>query len=52
MPVRSSNSSVLKWPDRPTVHDAFERWVEGEARVRPDLRRARYFGSYATGGWA
>lgn len=51
MPVRSSSSSVLKWPDRPTVHDAFERWVEVTGHARSELLCAGYFGSYATGDW-
>lgn len=50
MPVRSLNSSVLRWPDRRTVHDAFARWVE-RAAAASELCRAGYFGSYATGDW-
>ncbi len=51
MPVRSSSSSVLRWPDRQAVHDAFARWASDAARTRPELRRAGYFGSYATDDW-
>jgi hypothetical protein len=51
MPVRSSTSPILRWPDRPTVRTAFGRWVEGAAESRPELRAAGYFGSCATAGW-
>lgn len=51
MPVRSSSSSVLRWPDGDAVHTAFARWAEATARARPELRAAGYFGSYATGTW-
>jgi predicted nucleotidyltransferase len=51
MPVRSSTSSVLRWPDRPTVQAAFARWVETAAESRSALRAAGYFGSCATGRW-
>ncbi len=39
MPVRSLSSSVLRWPDRRTVHDAFARWVE-RAAAASELCRA------------
>lgn len=51
MPVRSSSSSVLRWPDRATVVAAVEAWAAREARVRPGLVRLGYFGSYARGNW-
>lgn len=51
MPIRSLNSSVLKWPDRETVVTAARKWASEEARRRPDLLRLGYFGSYATGNW-
>ena len=51
MPVRSSTSSVVVWPDRPAVEAALRRWAEAAARARPDLRRVGYFGSYARGNW-
>ena len=43
MPVRSSTSSVLRWPDRTEA--------AAQARVRPELVRLGYFGSYARGDW-
>ena len=51
MPVRSSNSSVVVWPDRPTVEAALRRWAEETAQLRPALVRVGYFGSYARGDW-
>ena len=47
MPVKSLNSSVLKWPDRLTVDQAARSWAAGEARRHPELLRLGYFGSYA-----
>lgn len=51
MPVRSLRSSVLKWPDRATVDRAVRAWAREQARMRPELIRLGYFGSYATGSW-
>ena len=51
MPVRSLNSSVLKWPDRDTIDRAVREWAADEAAIRPDLLRLGYFGSYARGDW-
>ena len=51
MPVRSLNSSVLKWPDAKTVDAAARRWVEKVMRDRKDVFRVGYFGSYARGDW-
>ncbi len=51
MPVRSSNSSVLKWPELESVVDALRKW---NIRIRnscPGFLRAGYFGSYARGTW-
>ena len=49
MPVKSLNSSVLKWPDRSTVDRAARSWAAREARRHPELLRLGYFGSYARG---
>lgn len=51
MPVRSSTSSVLKWPDRATVDAAARRWAEQQTCRHPELIRLGYFGSYARGDW-
>jgi hypothetical protein len=47
MPVRSSSSSVLRWPSAVEVGDALEAWARAEAAARPELLRLGYFGSFA-----
>lgn len=51
MPVRSLNTSVLKWPDRDQVNAAVRAWVATQVKRHPELRRLGYFGSYARGDW-
>lgn len=51
MPVRSSISSVLKWPNREAVDATARAWIAQLASAKPDLARLGYFGSYATGDW-
>jgi len=51
MPVRSLNSSVLKWPDQSEVHRAVRSWAAAETKRRTDIARLGYFGSYARGDW-
>lgn len=51
MPVRSLNSSVLKWPDAQTVHQAVRQWARESSLAHPEMIRAGYFGSYARGEW-
>ena len=51
MPVRSSNSSVLKWPDAETVDKAARRWAAMAVQSRQDVLKIGYFGSYAQGNW-
>ncbi len=51
MPVRSLTSSVLKWPDAKTVHEAARRLGERLAAAHPELERLGCFGSYARGDW-
>lgn len=51
MPVRSLSSSILRWPDRSTVESAVRAWAGEQARIRPELIRLGFFGSYATGAW-
>ena len=51
MPVRSLNSSVLKWPDLHIVHQAVAAWSKEQCRLRREILRIGYFGSYARGDW-
>lgn len=51
MPVKSSNSSVLRWPDRQTIDRAIRGWAGTLGRQRSDVLRIGYFGSYARGEW-
>ncbi len=51
MPVRSSRSSVLRWPDAQTVDRAVRRWALQLGHSRPEVLRIGYFGSYARGDW-
>ena len=51
MPVRSLNSSVLKWPSRKTVDRAVRSWTAEQVQQRPEIVRLGYFGSYARGDW-
>ena len=51
MPVRSLNSSVLKWPDAKTVDAAARLWAQEAVQNRADVLKIGYFGSYARGDW-
>ncbi len=51
MPVRSLSSPVLKWPEARAVEQAVRDWAEALGRLRPDVLRIGYFGSYARGDW-
>ncbi|MGQ9478291.1 MAG: nucleotidyltransferase domain-containing protein, partial [Candidatus Bipolaricaulia bacterium] len=51
MPVRSLNSSVLKWPDAKTVDRAVRIWAKEIAQLKPEVVRIGYLGSYARGDW-
>ena len=51
MPVRSLNSSVLKWPDRSTVDRAVHDWARAPVARHPGVIKIGYFGSYARGNW-
>ena len=51
MPVRSLNSSVLKWPDRNMVDQAVRSWSREQVQQQPQIVRLGYFGSYARGNW-
>ena len=47
MPVRSLNSSVLRWPGIEQVDAAVRAWVRVVCVAKPEIRRIGYFGSYA-----
>lgn len=49
MPVRSLNSSVLKWPDTAQVWTAARAWATEQQTQHPELVRLGVFGSYARG---
>ena len=51
MPVRSLNSSVLKWADAKTVDAAARRWAERVVQGKKGVLKIGYFGSYARGDW-
>ena len=51
MPVRSLDSSIIRWPDRDQVDAAVRRLAIELAAGQPDLLRVGYFGSYADGRW-
>ena len=51
MPVRSSTSSVLKWPDEATVREALTEWSACATREQGGVRRIGFIGSYARGDW-
>jgi predicted nucleotidyltransferase len=51
MPVRSLNSSVLKWPDRNMVDRAVRSWSREQVQQQPQIVSLGYFGSYARGNW-
>jgi len=51
MPVRSSSSPVLKWPNAATVDRAVRRWADRVVGARSDVCAVGYFGSYARGDW-
>jgi hypothetical protein len=49
MPVRSLNSSVMRWPSRETVLAAARAWAERLASAEPSVVAVGCFGSYARG---
>lgn len=51
MPVRSLNSSVLKWPDAQLVDQAVRSWAYALGRSYPQILKIGYVGSYARGNW-
>jgi len=51
MPVRLLNSCVLKWPNRQVVDRAVRSWTVKQVKVKPEMIRLGYYGSYARGDW-
>lgn len=51
MPVRSSDSSVLRWPAPDEVLPAARAWAVGVGERRAEVARVGVFGSYARGDW-
>ncbi|AYO31489.1 nucleotidyltransferase domain-containing protein [Biomaibacter acetigenes] len=51
MPVRSLNSSVLKWPDLNDVRSSLDKWAKRVLQIRRDIVKIGYFGSYARKDW-
>jgi uncharacterized protein len=51
MPVRSLNSSVMRWPGRTEVTEAVRSWARAECPRHPGVMHLGYFGSYARGDW-
>lgn len=51
MPVRSSSTAVLAWPDAKVVDEAAHRWAEDLRRAEASVVAVGYFGSYARGDW-
>jgi predicted nucleotidyltransferase len=49
--VRSSSSSVLKWPDRDAVEGSLREWAAALAVAHTSVLRVGFFGSYARGDW-
>jgi predicted nucleotidyltransferase len=51
MPVRSLNTSVLRWPDQRQVQAALAEWSRRVRREDARVVRVGYAGSYARGDW-
>ncbi len=51
MPVRSLDSSVIKWPREKEVEKSLNEWSDKLTKERDDVIRIGYFGSYANGNW-
>ena len=51
MPVRSSDSSVMRWPGSDEVGAAARAWATEVGGARSDAVRLGLFGSYARGEW-
>lgn len=51
MPVRSLDSSVLRWVSKEEVERALKTWVLKVKSDHPEIKKIGYFGSYARGDW-
>jgi len=51
MPVRSLNSSVVKWPSKEEVLKAVKAWADEEMKRHPEIVKIGLFGSYARGDY-
>lgn len=51
MPVKSLNSSVIKWPDQKAVHNAVSDWAKKVSQDHLKVIRIGYIRSYARGDW-
>lgn len=51
MPVRSSRTAVLKWPDRAAVDSAVRAWGRAVLAAGRGVEAVGYYGSYARGDW-
>ncbi len=51
MPVRLFSSSVMRWPNAKTVHEAVHLWAKRMTQTHSGVLRVGYFGSYARGDW-
>lgn len=49
MPVRSLNSSIMRWPSREVVDAAIRQWARTNVEGNPAVVAMGYFGSYARG---
>lgn len=51
MPVRSSRTAVLRWPDRVAVDSAVRAWGREVLGAGRGVEAVGYYGSYARGDW-
>lgn len=49
MPVRSLNSSIVRWPAREMVEAAMQQWIATHLAQNSTVLAIGYFGSYARG---
>jgi predicted nucleotidyltransferase len=51
MPVKSLNSSVIRWPTKAEVSSAVAGWAQALVSRRPDILKIAVIGSYARRDW-